>query len=350
VKLTELGIRKLKVPKQGRKIYFDDALPGFGVRVSTRFKTFVVVYGTDRRYKTIARFPDTSLSDARKEAKRLLALRPAILSLVRYSDAVDDFLDDCQSRLRHETYRKYKTYLKAFVTSKRVSDVTRQNIQRHLDTYSDRPRARVHATVSLKAFFNWAIRNDLTDRNPLEREKINIPASKERTLTPDEIKALWQYDFDPFATIVKLCLLMGQRRSEIAAIDKNWIGDDLLTFPASITKNRRAHAFPLTTYVTELLDRVLPNLPFNGWSNAKKKIDKKIELPHWTLHDLRRTYSTIHAEIGTPLHIAERLLNHISGTTTGGLISVYNKYQYGPELRQAQERYERHILNLLKKN
>lgn len=54
-RLTDLSIRKLPhLDKQ--KIYFDTSLPGFGVRVSKRHKTFVVLYGTPRKYKTLGRY------------------------------------------------------------------------------------------------------------------------------------------------------------------------------------------------------------------------------------------------------------------------------------------------------
>ena len=75
-------------------------------------------------------------------------------------------------------------------------------------------------------------------------------------------------------------------------------------------------------------------------------IDKVVDIPHWTIHDLRRTFATIHAEIGTPIHITERLLNHASGST-GGIVGIYNKYQYLDEMREAQEKYETILTNIV---
>ncbi|WP_461459190.1 Arm DNA-binding domain-containing protein, partial [Parasphingorhabdus sp.] len=69
--LTDLQIRRLKVPEKGQKTYYDPGLPGFGVRVSQGgSKTFVVVYGKDRRRRSLGRYPELSLSDARILAKR----------------------------------------------------------------------------------------------------------------------------------------------------------------------------------------------------------------------------------------------------------------------------------------
>lgn len=71
-----------------------------------------------------------------------------------------------------------------------------------------------------------------------------------------------------------------------------------------------------------------------------------MQIPHWTIHDLRLTYSTIMAEIGTPIHITERLINHASGTVSG-IAQVYNRYSYFEEMRKAQDRYEKFISELL---
>jgi hypothetical protein len=56
--LTDVSVRSLKPPLKGQKIYFDSALPGFGIRVSyAGAKSWIVVVGTQRRYITLARYP-----------------------------------------------------------------------------------------------------------------------------------------------------------------------------------------------------------------------------------------------------------------------------------------------------
>jgi hypothetical protein len=57
-------------------------------------------------------------------------------------------------------------------------------------------------------------------------------------------------------------------------------------------------------------------------------------------------FSTIHAEIGTPIHITEMLLNHASGSA-GGIVGIYNKYQYMDEMREAQEKYEKGLSEII---
>src|SRR5262245_65464103 len=76
MKLTDNLVRKLPTPEQGNKITYDDAVKGFGVRVTAAGgRAFILNYrrkldGRERRY-TIGNHPDWSVTAAREEAKRL---------------------------------------------------------------------------------------------------------------------------------------------------------------------------------------------------------------------------------------------------------------------------------------
>lgn len=91
--------------------------------------------------------------------------------------------------------------------------------------------------------------------------------------------------------------------------------------------------------------RGVPTTVFNGWSKSKERL--KADIPPWTLHDLRRTFSSNLAALGTPIHVTEKLLNHASGTISG-VAAVYNRHTYFDEMRQAILTYEIHLAQLLK--
>jgi integrase len=135
--------------------------------------------------------------------------------------------------------------------------------------------------------------------------------------------------------------LTGQRRGELTAIQDDWI-TDVITFPATVTKNKHEHVLPYGEFTKQFLKPY----SFNGWSKSKKRLDKAIEIPHWTIHDLRRTMATIHAELGTPVHVTEKLLNHVSGTH-GGIVGIYQRHAYLPEMKKAVETYETYIAKLV---
>lgn len=86
--------------------------------------------------------------------------------------------------------------------------------------------------------------------------------------------------------------------------------------------------------------------PFNGWGKSKARLDAPLDISPYTLHDLRRTFSSNLARLGTPIHVTEKLLNHISGTVSG-VAAVYNRYSYIDEMRQAVTLHDEHIAKLI---
>ena len=86
--------------------------------------------------------------------------------------------------------------------------------------------------------------------------------------------------------------------------------------------------------------------PFSGWSRTHHRLLRETALPHFTLHDLRRTFATSHAKLGTPIHVTERLLNHVSGTVSG-VAAVYNRHNYEQEMASAQTTYEKTLAGFI---
>ena len=134
-----------------------------------------------------------------------------------------------------------------------------------------------------------------------------------------------------FGIIVKVLILTGQRRGEIAALRPEFFKDGICTLPGTLTKNRREHSFPVGALCGTVLAsgqgrqpaallfpaRGEPERAFNGWSKSKRKLDQLSGVHDWTLHDLRRTFATNLAALAVPPHITERLLNHATGTISG---------------------------------
>jgi integrase len=71
-----------------------------------------------------------------------------------------------------------------------------------------------------------------------------------------------------------------------------------------------------------------------------------IEIPDWTLHDLRRTAATGMARLNFPPHVVDKLLNHVSGTIRG-VAAIYNRFEYLDERRAALEAWGRYVRELV---
>lgn len=331
MKFTDLSIRQLPFA-EGQERHYDDSLPNFGVTVGKRTKTFFVVAGPKRKLMTLGKYPDLGLSDARKEAKRLMVQLPEEHVAISLNAAVGRYLDDCKTRIRPRTLLEYRRYLGKHPKIT-LATLSRKNVD----------VSTSHSTMAWRVFANWCIRNELLEKNPF----LHIPVSygkRSRVLTNEEIAILMTYEDGRFSDALKLCLLTGQRKTEIASIRQAWFRNDTLTIPASFAKNKKEHVIAFNLYTAKYLPKI-DQAPFNGFSKSKARFDKLHPLPHWTIHDLRRTFATIHARLGTPIHVVEAMLNHTSGTVSG-VAAIYIRHNFLAEMRKAALAYELHIARL----
>jgi integrase len=251
---------------------------------------------------------------------------------------------------------------------KRLSDITPQEVSARITRLRDTLAEANHAHVTAKVFFNWPRRSHYIDRSPLEG---TLPPARtiarDRVLEDKELAAVFRTaieDDNIFSNIVSLLILTGCRRGEVAALRWGYIDDKarLITLPSTVTKNGRTHSFPygeLSAQVFEAVPRLSdylfpasrstargkPTTVFNGWGKAKVDFDKRCGVD-FRLHDLRRTFATNMAALGTPVQVTEKLLNHVSGSL-GGIVAIYNRHNYLDEMREAVHAWETKLRKLV---
>jgi len=362
MRLTDKTLNTLNAPEAGAVIYHDDLILGFGVRVSEGgTKSFVLTHGPRRQRETLGRVGILGLSEARSEAKRRLAeytLGRTQPRAIGWNDALEEYLAQIESTVRWRTHADYGYILKRHFRygATRLKEVTPHEIQKSIDKLSQTPAMQQRAFVVLRAFVHWAHRKHYFEQNPMERMKPpHRYVPRERVLTIDELRRVWNAaGDDDFGKIVKLLILTGQRRGEITALTGAMVKTDTVTLPASLTKNGRIHTIPLGIQARKILGHAREahacyfpargkETPFNGFSKSKPKLDKRCGVPDWTLHDLRRTFASGLASQGIGLPVIERLLNHVSGTF-GGIVGVYQRYDFMPEMREAIAAWEEYIV------
>jgi hypothetical protein len=171
-----------------------------------------------------------------------------------------------------------------------------------------------------------------------------------------ELGAIWHATAGAgaFNGIVRLLMLTGQRREEVAGMTSAELSGDFSTWtvPASRAKNGTTHIVPLSAPAQDLLRNVprfgelaFPGLrgPFNGWSKAKAALDAKSGVTNWRLHDLRRTAATGLQRLGVRLEVTEQVLNHVSGSRAD-IVGVYQRHDFASEKRAALEAWGEHVL------
>jgi integrase len=369
MRLTDVAIHNLKAPAKGQKTYFDDALSGFGIRVSQGgIKSFVLISGRSRTRTTLGRYPVISLAGARNKARELLAqkaLGKHEAPSMTFEAALDVFLPAISARNRPGTEKNTTRLLKRHflppLRHEKLSQVTSQRLAKIIDRLWGTPSEASHAFAAIRLFFNWAVRHELVPKSPCSALQAPVlAASRERVLTDEELKQLLAWansESSTFSTLIRLLILTGQRRGEIVALAGEMVDLDAatITLPATLTKNGRQHTFPVGPVAGAILkthrrDGLLfrgrgTDKPFDGWSKSKSALDRECPLAPWTIHDLRRTFATRLAALGTPIHVTEKLLNHVSGTISG-VAAIYNRHAYMDEMRHAIEAYEGHLATL----
>jgi integrase len=371
--LSELAIRAAK-PAAAAFTIWDDATAGFGLRVYPGgAKSFIVLIGSGRR-QTIGKYGPggLTLSEARSEARRILAqktlgrVRP---KHVAFEEARDAFLTEREKTLRPRTLADYRRLLTKHYPYGRssVGQITPHDIGGRLKKLP--PAERHHAFAAGRAFFRFCVSQHCIDRSPMaDMEPPSNSRPRERALSDQELHGLCRLVFAPqnhFHRIIALCLLTGQRRGEIARLERSWLKNGLVTIPAHITKNGRTHAFPIGLIARRILETTpntsdtyffpaarervqgKPATVFNGWGKPKAQLDKDLGVYDWTIHDLRRTVSSGMAALGVPQIVVEKLLNHVSGGTQSQIARVYNVYEYQAEMRAAIDAWEQHLSRLI---
>ena len=232
------------------------------------------------------------------------------------------------------------------------------------------PIAANRSRSYLSTLYSWAIAEGLADANPVVGTNKAEEISRDRVLGDEELRLVWSMAGEgDYGAIIRLLILTGQRREEVAAMRWSEVDFDknLWRIGAERTKNGLPHEVPLPAEAAKVLkalggregrDLVFGSRegPFQGWGNAKialdgrilakmKGRDEKSGLKPWRLHDLRRTAATRMSELGVLPHVVEAVLNHISGHKAG-VAGVYNRASYGAEKRQALDLWAAHVLAL----
>jgi integrase len=386
VKLTKSVIDALPTPAKDN-VYWDSGYPGFGVKVTPRGrKVFIVLYraggaGSRLRKYTIGPYGRVTLHQARAAALKIFAARtegrdPAAekqrarrrLVADRVGDLVELFITEHVSKNRsaREISRLLCRELIPCWGMRSVHEIGKRDVIELVTEVAARgtPSAANKLLKVVKTFFGWCVGRAILDLSPAAQ--VRSPAresARDRVLDDDELarilRAARQVN-GPYAGIVELLALTGQRREEVAQVtwDELDLASQSWTLSASRTKNGKSHIVHLSKEAIAVLMQ-MPRLgrfvfslsgmkSFQSFSAAKRELDKISEVTGWRLHDLRRTCVSGMARLGVAPHVADKVLNHQTGTISG-VAAVYQRHDFLAERKDALERWGRHIAGLLAK-
>lgn len=374
---------------------WDEDLRGFGLKTTARGSaSYVVQYrmggreAKTRRYTIGAHGSPWTPATAREEASRLLMLvaqgtDPAESEKQRRREAVDLAFSTYADRFSTACVGKgWKTlvsrslhlHVKPVLRDKALTTITRTDV---VEVFDRMPAQQVgnrrNVFAVLRRLFKWAVSRGDISRSPMEGME-TPPAVKprERWLSDVELGRIWTQApkcHRCFGPIVRLLIVTGQRREEIAGL--HW--DELnreereLRLSGDRTKNGEPTTIPLNDLAISELDqvargdkwprqgRVFPTSSgagFTAYAKGKKKLDKLVAedggdpVPAWRLHDLRRTLATGFQRLGVRFEVTEAVLNHV-GSSRSGVAGIYQRHDWRPEKRAALKTWNDHIVSIL---
>ena len=243
----------------------------------------------------------------------------------------------------------YGRHIKARLGESIAADLKRRDVIDVLDDISDSVSGiqanRCHSLIS--AVCKWGQREDIITDDPSHNiAKRGQEVQRDRVLTQDELRRLWhKLGDDATDRALKLLLLLGQRRSEVAKAPAAELRDDTWQIPADRTKNSLAHIVPLTPLARELFGSGF-NLYPTTLSHQVRDIVRPLGIENFRLHDLRHCAATGMAELGIPRDIRERVQNQVTGRRQS-IGNRYDQYEYADEKRRALTLWQDRLLEIV---
>jgi integrase len=188
---------------------------------------------------------------------------------------------------------------------------------------------------------------------------VSEKVKRSRTLSDDEIRALWQATKEPKAyhSLLRFLLLSAQRWSKVAAMTPEQIVDGVWTLPKESREKGTVERVQLPQMALDVIDAtpqiVGSPLVFAGGVHGRRALEKRRldarlrelvpDMQPWVHHDLRRTARSLMARAGVPRDHAERVLGH----TLPGVEGVYDRHDYAKEKADALAALARMIGDIL---
>jgi integrase len=372
--LNSLKIKNLE-PKQKRYIITDSGGLGLEVRPSGRKSWRFRYWLHGKAAKTnVGRFPEVSLTAARakrdemaaairagespadqKRKERAEALRSMTVkefAMRYYNDVVISARKEPKAMLRY-----LNRVIFPAIGSMPLGKVNAQDMQAIF--FPKRAEGHHQAALAirnlLKRIWDYAIVCGAAKENPAKSTPAKYIATSQprtRKLTEAEIRvflsALDRARIDErYKIALRLILLNLVRKSELRKAV--WINVDLekgeWTIPEKDAKNSKELLIVLSTQSIDLFRRlreistnsplVLPmdgsqTQPISASTLNRKLYAVPANLPHFTIHDLRRTASTRLNEMEFNELWVEKALNH----TKKGVSGIYNRAEYAKQRRE----------------
>jgi integrase len=355
-----------------------------------------------RHWHEIGTYSDTddgwNLARACEEAKQVLARvstgTPLQDDLTAFGDLFQLWLEE-HAKKKLNTWadeeKRYKRHLEKPLGFSLVAEIERKDVREIRDSVAEDsgPIESNRVVALFNRVMNWAVDDDRAKFNPAARlKKVGEEQRRERILTEQELKRLWQEldkplvverkgtaggltDADRDAAIavrraIKLLVLLGQRRGEVIGIAKAELDGSWWTIPKERTKNGLPHRVPLSVFALTVIDDATTASGDSPWLFPSHKTDGPIRPDAVTKqlqrllskmqppiegagpHDLRRTVGTTMRKLGISVEDRGYVFNHVSGAKSKVTSWNYDAGEHDVEKVAALDKWTTYIEKLFK--
>jgi len=401
---TKKSLAKLPIP-EGRIVYHDTDVKGLSLRIYNSGTISFFVRGSangDRVINPLGKYPNVAINQARvkaREALNIMATGTNPKSKAKVDDSynitlgqlLESYIKSRGTNLRENTIKNYRSifdnYLDDWKGNKLLTIKQDMVEEKHRSITKKSPTRANTSMRLLRALFNYA-KGEYQDSegmpifnyNPTHRlshiKAWNREKRKQTIVKTYDLKKWYgavmklpeqQYK-DIYIESAKVCrdlfifiLFTGLRKSEASKL--MWSNIDFKDNSLTIedTKNYESHSLPLTPFLLEILERrksdslyvfqgstpdfksLTLNSPIDNTKNQVKRV-RKISGIYFTLHDLRRTFTTIAESLDINSYALKRLLNHKDrrDVTIGYIVPTTER------LRKPMQKVTNYILEQIK--
>ncbi|MGS2723802.1 tyrosine-type recombinase/integrase [Porticoccus sp. GXU_MW_L64] len=377
---------------------------GLNARVSPKGKiTFMMRYYYDnaRKEYDIGTYPLLSLKEAREENQRLRKKlergfdpkvvrqleKQAIIAAKSLEGLFDVWYETyCINNKKghHEIKRSFEIHVFPRIGKLPAGKITLHEWLDILESLAKKsPAIAERILVNAKQMLKFAVKRKLIKVNPLSeiyaKEDLQIQKrSCDRVLNNEEIRMVWIAIDGSRITpknklFVKLCLIYGCRNGELRLSKKEDFdfNDNVWSIPPENHKMGKSTGRPLLRPITPAIKGYLKEafslsvgseyvftndgsnqvmgpraglqIPYNIMQYLRRR--EGYEIPHFSLHDLRRTCRSNLSTI-TEFHIAEVMLGH----SLGKIVQTYDRHDYLQEQAKAYDAWYKRIMDIVEDN
>lgn len=356
-----LSDRSIKAIKPTSKHQFVADGSGLYLRVQpTGTKTWVYRsrLGGKARWVSLGNYPKLTLLDARRKALDLAGSE--LPENVTFGFAYDEYFKRVASKQYERSdivAQRVEANLLPSLRNRNIASITRAELTSLLHLIVDRgsPVMANRTLTDVKHIFEYAVSRGWLRENPADRIARKIVGGKEMSrdvaLTFEAIETFLYSLLNDLhgkrgmayttAAALYLCLLTGQRASEVLALMRRSKPEEKqFEFLPSETKMRRVHKIQLSRQaraVIRLLRGTPPPNDHRVLSHALRRLEAG-----FTPHDLRRTMATRLSDLGITPHVIEKMLDH----QMTGVMAIYNRAEYAYECAEAWRLWGRKVAEL----